>query len=107
MRFLLYAQNPYEAVDPLTMFFVKLSVTFVTLQPLSTIVGRRVGVKYWIAIMMLAWGSICMGHAGIRGTGIRGRGTLIALRLLLGAAEAGFVPSVFVSPKLSIRPSFI
>jgi hypothetical protein len=33
-----------------------------------------------------------MGHAGIKN-----RGTLIALRLLLGAAEAGFVPSVFVS----------
>lgn len=70
----------------------KLSVTFVTLQPLSTIVGRRIGVKYWISFMMLAWGSLCMAHAGIRN-----RGTLIALRLLLGAAEAGFVPSVFVS----------
>lgn len=33
-----------------------------------------------------------MGHAGIKN-----RGTLIALRLLLGAAEAGFVPSVFIS----------
>jgi hypothetical protein len=33
-----------------------------------------------------------MGHAGIKN-----RGTLIALWLLLGAAEAGFVPSVFVS----------
>lgn len=42
--------------------------------------------------MMLAWGSICMAHAAIKG-----RGALIALRLLLGAAEAGFVPSVFVS----------
>jgi MFS family permease len=67
-------------------------VTFVTLQPLSTIIGRRIGVKYWISIMMLSWGAICMGHAGIKN-----RGTLIALRLLLGAAEAGFVPSVFVS----------
>jgi hypothetical protein len=46
--------------------------------------------------MMLAWGSLCMAHAGIRN-----RGTLIALRLLLGAAEAGFVPSVFVSLGLS------
>ena len=41
--------------------------------------------------MMLAWGAICMAHAGIKS-----RQTLIALRLLLGAAEAGFVPSVFV-----------
>jgi cation transporter-like permease len=42
--------------------------------------------------MILAWGAICMAHAGINN-----RQTLIALRLLLGAAEAGFVPSVFVS----------
>ena len=75
----------------------QLSVTFVTLQPLSTIVGRRVGVKYWISFMMLAWGSICMAHASIRN-----RATLIALRLLLGAAEAGFVPSVFVSTSVHL-----
>jgi hypothetical protein len=47
--------------------------------------------------MMLAWGTFCMAHAGIKN-----RGTLIALRLLLGAAEAGFVPSVFVSLFYSI-----
>jgi MFS family permease len=70
----------------------QLSVTFVTLQPFSTILGRRFGPKYWIPFLMVCWGSICMAHAGIKN-----RGTLIALRLLLGAAEAGFVPTTFVS----------
>jgi len=43
-----------------------------------------------------------MAHAGVKS-----RGTLIALRLLLGAAEAGFVPTTFyylstVYPKYSL-----
>lgn len=69
-----------------------LSVTFITLQPFSTAIGRRIGPKYWIACMMTAWGAVCMAHAGTKN-----RGTLIALRLLLGAFEAGFVPTSFVS----------
>jgi MFS family permease len=69
-----------------------LSVTFITLQPFSTAIGRRIGPKYWIACMMAAWGSVCMAHAGTKN-----RGTLIALRLLLGSFEAGFVPTAFVS----------
>lgn len=40
--------------------------------------------------MMICWGTFCAAHAGVKG-----RGTLIALRLLLGAAEAGFVPTTF------------
>jgi MFS family permease len=68
-----------------------LSVTFITLQPFSTAIGRRIGPKYWIACMMVAWGAVCMAHAGTKN-----RGTLIALRLLLGAFEAGFVPTSFV-----------
>jgi hypothetical protein len=68
-----------------------LSVTFITLQPFSTAIGRRIGPKYWIACMMVAWGTICMAHAATKN-----RGTLIALRLLLGAFEAGFVPTSFV-----------
>jgi len=79
-----------------------LSVTFVILQPFSTALGRRIGPKYWIPSMMLMWGAICMAHAGVKS-----RGTLIALRLLLGAAEAGFVPTTFyylstVYPKYSL-----
>ncbi|KAF1814247.1 MFS general substrate transporter [Eremomyces bilateralis CBS 781.70] len=67
-----------------------LSVTFVTLQPFSAAIGRYIRPKYWICLMMLFWGAVCMAHAGVKN-----RATLIALRLLLGAAEAGFVPTSF------------
>lgn len=69
-----------------------LSVTYITLQPFSTAIGRRIGPKYWIGCMMVAWGTVCMAHAATKN-----RATLIALRLLLGAFEAGFVPTSFVS----------
>jgi MFS family permease len=49
------------------------------------ILARRVGVKYFLGIQLITWGGLCMCHAAIKG-----RGTLIALRLLIGAAEAGF-----------------
>lgn len=49
------------------------------------IAARRVGVKYFISIQLLVWGGLCMAHAGVNGSG-----SLIALRLLIGAAEAGF-----------------
>lgn len=38
-----------------------------------------------MSLQLVAWGALCMAHAGIRN-----RSTLIALRLLIGAAEAGF-----------------
>lgn len=49
------------------------------------ILARRVGIKYFIGVQVMLWGGLCMCHAAIRGSG-----TLIALRLLIGAAEAGF-----------------
>lgn len=50
-----------------------------------TILARRIGVKYFLTVQLIIWGGLCMCHAAIRGSG-----TLIALRLLIGAAEAGF-----------------
>ncbi|KAK8043145.1 MFS general substrate transporter [Apiospora phragmitis] len=61
------------------------SATYVVLQPVMVILARRVGVKYFLAVQLVTWGGLCMCH-----TAIRSAGTLIALRLLLGAAEAGF-----------------
>lgn len=49
------------------------------------VAARRVGVKYFITLQLIVWGGLCMAHAGINGSG-----SLIALRLLIGAAEAGF-----------------
>lgn len=49
------------------------------------ILARRVGVKYFITFQLILWGGLCMAHAGVNGSG-----SLTALRLLIGAAEAGF-----------------
>lgn len=49
------------------------------------VLARRVGVKYFITVQLIIWGGLCMCHAAINGSG-----SLIALRVLIGAAEAGF-----------------
>lgn len=63
----------------------KFSATYVVLQPFMVVLARRVGVKYFLTAQLIVWGGLCMCHAAIRNSG-----TLIALRLLIGAAEAGF-----------------
>lgn len=63
------------------------SATYVPLQPVSSMIARRVGPKYWLAVLLIVWGALCMAHAGIKNNA-----TLIALRLLLGAAETGYTP---------------
>jgi MFS family permease len=50
-----------------------------------TILARRVGVKYFLTVQLILWGGLCMCHAAINGAG-----SLIALRVLIGGAEAGF-----------------
>jgi sugar phosphate permease len=72
---------PDDIPNSLSLF----SATYVTLQPFMVILARRVGVKYFLGVQLILWGGICMCHAAIRGTK-----TLIALRLLIGAAESGF-----------------
>ncbi|KAJ9144212.1 Nicotinamide mononucleotide permease [Pleurostoma richardsiae] len=60
-------------------------VTFVTFQPFSAAVGRWLGPKHWIPLLMFSWGMVTIGQAFVSG-----RGSLIATRLLIGAFEAGF-----------------
>jgi len=72
---------PDDIPNSLSLF----SATYVPLQPFMVILARRVGVKYFIGCQLMLWGGLCMCHATIRGSG-----TLIALRVLIGAAEAGF-----------------
>jgi MFS family permease len=78
------------------------SATYVPLQPIMVLLGRRVGPRRWLGCSLIAWGALCMAHAGIRSSG-----TLIALRLLLGAAESGFTQTAFyymslMYPKFSL-----
>ncbi|GIZ48523.1 hypothetical protein CKM354_001157700 [Cercospora kikuchii] len=73
--------QPDDIPNSLSLF----SATYVPLQPFMVILARRVGIKYFIGLQVMLWGSLCMCHAAIRNSA-----TLIALRLLIGAAEAGF-----------------
>ncbi|OLN87016.1 High-affinity nicotinic acid transporter 1 [Colletotrichum chlorophyti] len=76
------------APDDLNLAVSLFFITFVLLQPPSAAVGRWLGAKHWIPIMMLGWGLVTLGQAWING-----RGALIATRLLIGAFEAGFYPT--------------
>lgn len=49
----------------------------------------RVGALRWIAVLMVAWGIVSGAMAFVHGAGM-----YIALRFLLGAAEAGFFPGL-------------
>ncbi|KAI4934826.1 hypothetical protein J4E85_002686 [Alternaria conjuncta] len=74
--------------DDLNLAVSLFFVTFVLLQPPSAAVGRWLGAKHWIAIIMIGWGIFTLAHAFIRGPG-----RLIAVRLMIGAFEAGFYPT--------------
>ncbi|WYZ41132.1 hypothetical protein EsH8_V_000027 [Colletotrichum jinshuiense] len=74
--------------DDLNLAVSLFFITFVVLQPPSAAVGRWLGAKHWIPIMMLGWGLVTLGQAFIKG-----RGSLITTRLLIGAFEAGFYPT--------------
>ncbi|KAM5342799.1 hypothetical protein ACJ41O_013765 [Fusarium nematophilum] len=76
--------QPDHLNEAVSLFFV----TFVVLQPVSAAVGRYIGARHWIPIMMFGWGIVTISQAYING-----RGALIATRLLIGAFEAGFYPT--------------
>ncbi|CEL10640.1 hypothetical protein ASPCAL13756 [Aspergillus calidoustus] len=78
--------HPNDIPNSLSLF----SATYVPLQPISTMIGRRVGPKWWICTLMTVWGSICIAHIAVNSTP-----TFLALRLLLGVGESGFTPICF------------
>ena len=55
----------------------------------SNLVLRRVGSRVWLSRIMITWGLIAMAAAFTNG-----RNSFYVLRLLLGVAEAGFVPGM-------------
>ncbi|KAK4141786.1 uncharacterized protein C8A04DRAFT_30631 [Dichotomopilus funicola] len=90
--------HPDDIPNSLSLF----SATYVPLQPLSSLLGRRLGPHIYLPTLLLTWGALCMAHAAISSPA-----TLIALRLLLGAAESGFTQTAFyymslVYPKFSL-----
>ena len=64
-------------------------VTYVAFEVPSNVILARMGARLWIARIMITWGLIACGMAFIQ-TPVQ----LYTMRLLLGAAEAGFTPGV-------------
>lgn len=64
-------------------------VTYIIFEVPSNILLVRVGARRWIARIMVTWGLVAMGMAFIE-TPVQ----LYVMRLLLGAAEAGFTPGI-------------
>lgn len=64
-------------------------VTYILLEIPSNLILARVGARRWIARIMITWGIVaaCMGL-------IQTPSQFYAMRLLLGAAEAGFTPGI-------------
>jgi MFS transporter, ACS family, tartrate transporter len=69
------------------LFFVTYSLCEVP----SNLLLEKVGARRWIARIMITWGFLAAGMALVRGPR-----SFYAVRLLLGAAEAGFFPGVIL-----------
>lgn len=64
-------------------------VTYIIFEVPSNIILAKVGARKWIARIMVSWGIVAVGMAFINSAG-----QLYGMRLLLGAAEAGFTPGI-------------
>ncbi|GFZ45964.1 hypothetical protein JCM24511_03697 [Saitozyma sp. JCM 24511] len=87
---------PANAVNnAVSLFFI----TFIIFQPISSAIGKAVGVKYWMPFLMVSWGLFTLAHAYVKS-----EGELIAFRLMVGVFEAGFYPcSVYYLSTCYIR----
>lgn len=66
-------------------------ITYALLEIPSNLILAKVGARRWLARIMISWGVVSAATALASGFV-----SLVALRVLLGAAEAGFTPGVFV-----------
>jgi len=64
-------------------------VSYVLFEIPSNLLLDRIGVRIWIARIMISWGIISAATMFVRGAW-----SFFALRFLLGAAEAGFFPGI-------------
>ncbi|CAO3682917.1 unnamed protein product [Rhizopus stolonifer] len=55
----------------------------------SNIILKRLGATYWLSSIMLVWGGTTLGMAFVKNFR-----SLLACRLILGAAESGYVPGI-------------
>lgn len=68
-----------------------LFVSYTVCEIPSNLILVKVGPRRWLARIMISWGVIAMANALVFD-----RGSLYAMRFLLGAAEGGFFPGIMV-----------
>lgn len=66
-------------------------VTYALFELPSNLILHRVGARFWMARIMVTWGIVSMATMLVEGSR-----SFYVLRLLLGAAEAGFFPGVLL-----------
>jgi ACS family tartrate transporter-like MFS transporter len=66
-------------------------VSYFVFEVPSNLLLEKIGARVWIARIMITWGFLAAGMAMVTGAY-----SLYAMRLLLGAAEAGFFPGVIL-----------
>jgi ACS family tartrate transporter-like MFS transporter len=73
-------------------------IAYFIFEVLSNLLLERFGARKWIARMVLSWGIMSATMAFIpaigRATGLANENTFYLIRVLLGAAEAGFFPGI-------------
>lgn len=67
------------------------SIGFLAFQVPSSIMLERVGARRWIAIILMAWGTL-----SAAGALVQGPTSFYVVRFLLGVAEAGFFPGMIL-----------
>jgi MFS family permease len=76
------------------IFTIGLSIFYIPyclLELPSNLIQQRVGARLWISRIMITWGIVSTCFIFVQGAGL-----FYTLRLLLGAAEAGFFPGVIL-----------
>lgn len=63
-------------------------VPYILFQPPSTILIRKIGPRFHLAIITMLWGAVMIGMGFVKKYH-----QLVALRAVLGVFEAGFFPS--------------
>ena len=66
-------------------------LSYALLEVPSNLIMHRVGARFWITRIMITWGLLSAGMAFVQG-----EASFYAMRLLLGAAEAGLFPGVML-----------
>lgn len=67
----------------------------------SSIAARRFGAHRWIPVMMIAWASCAAAMAAVQGPM-----SFYAIRVALGIAEAGVVPTILIACALWYPPAY-